>query len=149
MSERILSIKINGFPCPPSVNRMYSYPQGRVVKSKEYRTYEGAVYAWLVGNQEQIKAIRGFVKDIGYHVIHIDAVFHMLASSIICKNGKPKKNDTSNRLKALHDVLAKYIIGIDDSFFWSGSFSKVGIESDAESVDIVLKLRKIDEGEGC
>lgn len=146
MSDRVLSIKISKFPAPPSVNRMYRHVNGRVMKSKEYRDYEAAGYHWLVSNQEQIKAIRQFVKDIGYQVIHIDAMFNMFRGSILCKNGKPKKNDTSNRLKALHDVLANQIIGIDDSFFWSGSFGKVAIDDDlVEFVDIVLKLRKIEE----
>ncbi len=96
---------------------------------------------WFQLNQLTVQALRIFTKDIGDYVFHIDACFHMERSEIICKNGKPKKNDTSNRLKGLHDVLS-VIIGIDDSYFWSCSADKQAVDHvDKSGVTIVLKLR--------
>ncbi len=147
MSSRVMSLEIKNFPHPPSVNRMYAYPQGRVVKSKEYAQYDKQIIKWRINNQDKMLYIQQFVKELGALVIHIDATFYMFREGIICKNGKPKRNDTSNRIKILHDVLSG-LIGIDDCYFWSGSFSKTGIEKaegSSEYVDLVLKLRTIDE----
>ena len=140
--ERQLSFSIKAFPSPPSVNGLYAYTGKRVVKSKAYRVYEGNVHRWVLMNQDTIIKLRTFFTDIGSYVIHIDTTFNMLGTSIVCKNGKPKRNDTSNRLKALHDVLAA-VIGIDDSYFWSGSFSKIPTIAAEDFVDIDFKLRTI------
>ena len=112
-------------------------------KTKAYQNYEKAVYNWLVMNMPQVKAAREYAKGLGEGVFHVDATFNMLRKSVVCLNGKPKRNDTSNRLKALHDMLSSIILGIDDSYFWSGSFSKQVIEEGPEYVSLVLKIRAI------
>lgn len=135
---------IEGFPMPPSTNTLHTVARGRIIKAKTYREYEKKVTAWLVENQDVIKGVRGFVKDLAPNVIHIDASFAMSKKDIIGVDGKPRRNDTSNRLKALHDVLSNIIIGIDDSYFWSGSFTKIAVASRSEAcVNIRLKLRDI------
>lgn len=145
--ERVLTITVNQFPMPPTLNQLYTFPRKEssraIQKSRTYAAYEKAVHKWLLSNQDQVAAIRQFVKDIGYHVIHVDAVFHFLRKHILCKEDKPLRNDTSNRLKALHDVLSRQIVGVDDSYFWSGSFSKLAIESGNEFVNVKFKLRNI------
>lgn len=144
LNARPLSFVIDGFPLPPSVNGLYAWVQGRMVKSKEYRDYEKKVHSWLVDNQEQIKSVRQFIKNLGLQVIHIDSVFHITKHEIICLNGKPKRNDTANRLKALHDVLASFILGIDDSYFWSCAADKIAVDGKSSAcVNITLKLRNI------
>lgn len=144
LAPRAMEITITGLPVPPSVNQLYAYVCNRLIKTKSYKLYEHATYKWLTVNPEQIRNVRTFFKDIGDHVIHVDAIFHMKRKDVICKTGKPKKNDTSNRLKALHDILGSVIIGVDDSYFWSGSFEKIAIDDSGEpSVDITFKLRKI------
>lgn len=143
--ERQLSYSIKAFPSPPSVNRLYAYKAGRVRKTQEYRSYEREVSGWAIRNQPTIKELRAFFVEIGPLVIHVDSVFNMSKSSILCLNGKPKRNDTSNMIKALHDVLAA-VIGVDDSYFWSGAFNKVAITDSAvteDYVDIEFKLRTI------
>lgn len=77
--------------------------------------------------------------------IHIDTVFYMQRSRIFTKAGTPKRNDTSNRLKALHDALAK-MLGIDDSYFWSCSADKVAVDDEAdEGVDITMVISTYEE----
>lgn len=139
---------ITNFPVPPSANRLYAHVQSRngmrMVKTRDYRAYERMVYQWLTANSEQVKGTRQLVKDIGDQVLHVDSTFHMGRSEIVCKNGKPKKNDTANRLKALHDMLSSVIVGIDDCYFWSGSFDKVVIDDEKLGhVTITFRLRKI------
>lgn len=77
--------------------------------------------------------------------MHVDTVFFMLRGRILCKDGTPRRNDTSNRLKALHDVLAE-ILGIDDSFFFSGSYDKVAVDDESKvGVDIVMVVAAYEE----
>ncbi len=137
-------LSLSRFPCPPSVNRLYIYGNRRVQKSNEYRNYETEVAFWRSANPDQVKKAAEFAKHLGDQVIHVDATFHMLRKNVLCKNGKPKKNDTSNRIKALHDVISASIIEIDDSYFFSGSFDKVAIDGDGdEFVDIVMSFRSV------
>ncbi len=132
---------IRGFPVPPSVNQLHRFVNGRVIKSKAYNDYERAVFKWITTNQEQVKSVRDFLKDLGEYVLDVSAVFHMEKKSIVCLNGKPKRNDTSNRLKALHDALSTAILGIDDCYFWSCSADKVVGD---DHVEITIRLRTID-----
>ena len=142
--SRLMELTITNFPIPPTVNKLYAYVGGRMVKAKCYRDYERACYVWLTTNPQQVAQLRQFTRDIGSYVLHVDACFYMSKRSIVCLNGKPKKNDTSNRLKPLHDVLSSIIIGVDDSYFWSGSFTKFSVDDAVEPyVNIVLKLREI------
>lgn len=149
---RRMVLCIAKFPMPPSSNQIYEPIQKRfggvgIRKSKVYKKYEGQVIQWLIANQSQIKEIRTFVQSITPHVIHVDAKFWMPKKEIVTADGKPKKNDTANRLKALHDVLSTLIIQIDDSYFWSGGFSKEALPDEDEAaesyVDIVLNLRTV------
>jgi Holliday junction resolvase RusA-like endonuclease len=138
------SVEIPNFPMPPTANGLYAWNGRRMVKTKAYTDYDKAVMHWLVMNQDCVRLVRDYVKEIEKQVLHIETTFHMSKSSILCKDGRPKKNDTSNRIKALHDVLASVILGIDDSYFWSGTFSKTIAEFDP-FVFINISLRKIEE----
>lgn len=138
-----ISVAITGFPMPPSVNALYAHVSGRTVKTRVYRDYEQAVYHWMISNGPQVDACRALVKSLDGKVLHVDAMFYMLRKSILCLNGKPKRNDTSNRLKALHDVLGSIVLLIDDSYFWAGSFSKQICETKAY-VDINFKTCNVE-----
>lgn len=142
--DRTLSFTLTGFPMPPSVNHLYGWSPGagRLVKSKLCTNYERTVGKWVLTNQAQLEKLRLFTKDLGAYVFDVAAMFHMERSSIICLNGKPKKNDTSNRIKALHDVLSS-IVGVDDSYFWSLSADKQATDN-KPFVDIIFKLRNIE-----
>lgn len=138
-----MEFTITGFPVPPSVNALYRFGHGKVHKSKSYKEYERSVYAWINANQAQVKGVREFLKDISPYVLDVSAMFYMPRTEIVCLDGRPKRNDTSNRLKALHDALSAAILGIDDCYFWSGGFNKC--PADEPSVEIIFKLRMIDE----
>lgn len=135
------SFKIVRFPLPPSVNALYSSigHSGRRVKSKAYLNYQRSVYNWLGSNLEQVKVGRSICSKVNgtKAVLEVNATFYMEHRSIRCKDGRPKRNDTSNRLKALHDALSDIVLGIDDSYFWNGTFKKVSVDDPKlEGVDI-------------
>lgn len=116
------------FPLPPSANALYANFGKRRIKTAVYKQFEQAARFWLLRNSRQIDEARSLTLETGPRkFIHIDTVFFMLRKNIICKDGTPKRNDTSNRLKALHDVLAQ-ILGLDDCWFFSGSYDKVAVD---------------------
>lgn len=55
--------------------------------------------------------------------IQLKTLFLFPPAKLLCKDGRTKKLDVTNRIKGLEDQVSK-IIGIDDKHFWSGSYSK-------------------------
>ena len=102
--------------------------------------------AWMKYHSAEIDVARELTLAAGpRRFIHVDTVFYMLRGRILCKDGNPKRNDTSNRIKALHDALAK-ILGIDDSYFFSGSYDKLGVEDENKvGVDITMVISDYQE----
>jgi Holliday junction resolvase RusA-like endonuclease len=122
-------ITLNGLPMPPSINAAYANtPKGRI-KTKAYRDFEKAMEEYRLKN---LKAVNEAKWDIHRQtllgkVLHVDCEFMFPVGKIICQGpkiqGKPKRLDASNRIKCLEDALSKMLL-VDDSYFWSGSFSK-------------------------
>jgi hypothetical protein len=145
-----MEFQILNFPVPPSVNQLYSnlgFNSGRRVKSKVYIQYQQSVRNWLAANLDKVQGARGLAQEVygTAQVFHVETTFYMLRKDIICKNGCPKKNDTSNRLKALYDVLEDIVLGLDDLYFWSGTFHKIAVDDLKEvRVDMNFKLRKLE-----
>ncbi len=144
-------IYLKSFPMPPSSNNAYATcADGRRHKSKEARAFGKDVEAWHWSNAQVVRRqLTGLQEDmvlkgIKLYVFNVDAIFWMRRSSIICKDGTPKRNDTSNRIKLLHDALAG-VLGIDDSMFWSGTFDKIAIDAanPREWVDVTIRAREM------
>lgn len=140
-------VLLKNLPMPPSSNNLYAtiMIKGRPVrvKSKGLRMFEKEMAEWAMTHRESLNLAKEFAKKLQKgQVIEVHKKFIFNRSSIITLKNKPKKNDTSNRIKAIEDTLAK-LIGIDDSYFWSGSYDKVGstLEIQREFVDITLMSR--------
>lgn len=149
-------IEIHGFPMPPSDNKLKTpalirgKPRSR--ESSEYSAYKFAALIWSKKNHEAIEKAREFTLQCqpGW-AIKIDRVFWFKADSVICisdgkkgsttRAGDPKRNDTFNRIKALHDVFSA-LLGLDDKWFWAGNTEKKILSHPAfpECVDITLSL---------
>lgn len=142
-------------PIPPSVNKMYKtvriktragfiYKRG---KGEEMRLWERDMAVWAVLNADALRQVSQYVKQnlrVGT-VLRVDASFYFKIERIMCKDGKPKRLDTSNYLKALHDVIAA-LIGVDDCYFFDGEFRKRMMEpSRPECVDVIIQLIQIPE----
>ena len=141
---------LTGFPLPPSANGLYKSVGRRRAKSSDYLAFERSAIAWMRWHTIEIDEARELTLLTGPNrYIHIDCVFYMLRERIICKSGLPKKNDTSNRLKALHDALSQ-ILGIDDCYFFSGSFDKVAVDDPSEvGVDVTMVISEYKERDRC
>lgn len=122
----MIPFEIRGFPMPPSANGLYSNNSrtGGRHKSEKYSAYEDEVRLWMYKNNHQLDIARRMLQDLGHgEVLLVDRTYFFKAYRIISKAGKPLRNDTTNRIKALDDVLA-LILGIDDSYFWDGDHKK-------------------------
>lgn len=137
-----------GFPLPPSVNTLYrNLPAGRGrAKTQKYRTYENTCRIWMLQNQNQLWQARALAMDAAaqpFSVLRVDSMFYFEASRILTMAGKPKRNDSSNYLKAPLDMLAQ-MLHIDDSYFWSGFYDKEPVDHpEYERVDFRLTLVQI------
>lgn len=129
-------------PMPPSANNLYATIGRKRVKSKGYKAYELAVQTWTLTHHQQVQMARGLANMLlPKRIIHAEMAFYQRRSSILTKDWKPKRNDTANRIKALHDVIAQFSY-IDDCWFWSGDYRKTAIAETAETewVDVTLTL---------
>lgn len=125
-------IVLQRFPMPPTANHLYSTlaPRpgkkfGARTKSKYYLAFLRSAQTWAMINHHEVRAARDYVsKCKPGRFLRIDCQFHFLEREIFTKEYLPRKNDTSNRTKALHDALSD-ILHIDDSYFWTHSGTKV------------------------
>lgn len=125
---------------PPSVNTaFYTDRQTQTRhKSSEYRSYERECSSWALRNAHALGRARDLTLKTGPGAfLSVDHTFYFLAGDILMladsrtvrpgerrkRRGDPKKNDTSNRIKILDDCLGR-LLGIDDCFFWDGSYRK-------------------------
>lgn len=136
---------------PTTVNRLYS--SGRFSgkskrwKSDEYNSFLTQAQYWEMHRQSLVAKSADLCKSMvleGY-LIRVDTYFVFRQTDLWTKpktkkdKPKPKQLDASNRIKAMHDVLAK-MLGIDDKYFWGGNFEKV--QGNQQYVTIIIKFCK-------
>lgn len=134
---------------PLSSNRLqagYRTATGRPISSKAYVSYQEIVHDWNLINWSVAAPARatiaGAIKSDPKLKLNINTIFFFEQKKILCKDGSVKRNDTSNRLKALYDCLSKQVLLIEDKYFWAGSFDKAAAQpGEQESVAISIKLR--------
>ncbi len=114
------------FPMSPSVNEIYSNVAGRGrIKTPIYRCFERDAMIWNMKNSLLVQDCQKKISEMPIsQAIRVNRVFSFPVTSILNKLGRPKRNDTANRIKALDDAMAA-ILGVDDCIFWSGSEDKV------------------------
>jgi len=112
------SIVFDGLPIPPTSNMQYAIvfrPTGRqFVPKKELVQYKKAMADYFLRNHVAIKHAREVLG--GGKALSVQAFFAFERSRLFTKKGNFKRLDVSNRLKALHDCLAKALL-LDDSCF--------------------------------
>lgn len=143
------SMILKNLPLPPSANALYkTIRRGNKMfraKSAEYGEYHSEMKLWCLKHGPLLEVARNWALQIGpKRFIKIDVLFRFREGRILCKDMTPKRNDTSNRIKALHDLLAE-AMGLDDKWFWSGSFDKTWTASPAfpEGCDVTLTILEL------
>lgn len=138
MLENSFIIVFQGIPIPPSENALYrNVPGVGRVKTSEYRQYEKRFLDWAREHFLEISK----AKEIGAEtLVDVDCSFFIDQKRLISQKGRPKKIDTSNRLKALHDCLAR-ILELDDSYFWGASAVKYPVANEHDE-QVVVRITR-------
>lgn len=142
---------LSKIPLPPSHNAAYRHNRvskaSQVVrrfKSQKFRNWDKEFNGWHYKNLNEVSKIKHSIHELvsnykikpGYIVIH--TYFHFFHKSIFTLKGMPKRLDTSNRVKIIHDAISS-VIGIDDSWFFNGCFYKRISEFKYEYCDVILE----------
>jgi len=153
----------DNLPFPPTVNKMYATvinpkfinwirrggnhrnPKGRPPQSyriltKDSNAYKARMAQWAIFNSDIVKKASDKLKEellLENKVIELRAYFCLPREQIWYKNGKFKKMDAANRLKALHDSLSD-VLGIDDKYFYPGPSPKVILSGDRKSECVLV-----------
>lgn len=143
----INSVQLKDLPVPPSINKAYAtdFRTRRRFKSRDYKLFEAMIKHWCAINPNALANAREFTTKLSSgEAFQIDITFYFPREKILTKQGKPKRNDTSNRIKIAHDVLAE-ILSIDDCYFWDGKFEKKALNSDHPGfMDVTMTIIEID-----
>lgn len=130
-------IIIKGFPLPPSSNKLYSAFKGRLVKSKGGREYDVKVDVFKIVYKRKLEAVKNEISKLNTNALKVSCIFVFHKNRIIGQKGQVKKLDVTNRVKQVHDNLAK-IIEIDDCHFFETPIKKVICESEKDEQVIII-----------
>lgn len=132
-----------GLPFPPSVNQLFSGKTRRYT-SEAYKAFKWEFDLW--SNQRSIRFMLPTTKKFLAQeiektngIIDIEFEFYFDRSTIITKQNKPKRNDTSNRIKGIEDSITE-LIGIDDAYFWNGRFKKLVTQYKEPYVNVTIRV---------
>lgn len=141
-----MTIVLPGLPIPPSENAMYvnrrqAGKRGRAA-SDELRYFWDHMEFWRLKNLPFANSARRAMA--GRSFLAIDCTFHFRRTRLYTGKGNVRRLDVSNRLKALHDSVAK-LLGVDDSEFFESSERKLGDLPDSHREYVDVQLRTLDQ----
>jgi Holliday junction resolvase RusA-like endonuclease len=114
------AILFTGIPIPPSQNGQYvtimHKGKQRRIKSKESQDWAREFEKWAIINVRTIIEAKNTIALWNSRFIEVSVFAGFKYERMVCKDGSPKKLDISNRLKALHDLIAEKI-KMDDCTF--------------------------------
>lgn len=130
---------------PPSSNNQYILVRrgGKTfhVASGKLKAYQNVMNSYPYRKEKTFKRDQKQILDwiAEGKKLQVDALFFFHKKSLFTLDGRVKKMDVSNRLKALHDALST-LMGVDDSLFFRVVAEKIqGDEEKAESVTVKIK----------
>jgi len=132
LGSEVQAIVFEDMPIPPTSNMQYAIvhrPNGRqFVPKKELVRYKKAMADYFLKNHVAIKHAR---EVLAGKALSVQAFFAFEYSRLYTKKGNFKRLDVSNRLKALHDCLAKALL-IDDCCFVHIGAAKYAVDTKEE-----------------
>jgi len=124
-------IWVTGLPIPPSSNGQYkpfkSKHTGKLSfkATPELEAYKRNLDLCFYKNPglflSNIKKLESWLANGIY--LEVKATFFLNVKTMLTQKGEPKRMDVSNKLKSLHDGLAK-LLQVDDSLFFKISAEK-------------------------
>lgn len=130
-----------GMPIPPSINHAYVNSKwGGRFKSQEMVLWERDFQAWTLTCRDHIRWVYESLnlEPSKFTRYALDCNFYFLKSRLLCKNGKTKKLDVDNRLKATFDAVSS-LLQFDDSLIYEGTFMKTITEA-TEHCDVRVRI---------
>lgn len=117
--------EIRQLPLAPSANKLHInvVRRGKIGfrrSSGEYLAFQHAMQIYELTNRANVSEIKQWAKD-RHLSLHLD--FYIPKTKLFCKDGRVKKFDHHNLLKAQIDGIAK-MLQFDDSLIWEVSASK-------------------------
>lgn len=126
------SFKMQNLPMPPSLNNSYMNVRGvGRVATKELINFRTALRVWEFDKKDVNAYLASKLRD---RVIRVDLKFYFAKKSVITKLNSVKKNDVSNRIKAIEDGLCS-IFDTDDKYVFTIAAHKMLSCDDNEYVD--------------
>lgn len=123
------------FPMSISVNKSHAVRtikgSARITKTKDGRLFDQEVAIWMLKNTHKLQKAKDEIKlalNQGYQ-LKLMLYFCFSHEQLWTKDGRVKRLDTNNRVKAAVDGIAK-ALDIDDSVFFAEEHEKV--ETDEE-----------------
>jgi hypothetical protein len=130
---------MKNLPMPPSLNNSYINVRGvGRVASKELINYKTALRVWGFDKQDVSYYLAKQLRD---QLIRIDLKFFFARKRVITKLNTVKKNDVSNRIKAIEDGLCS-IFDTDDKYVFSITAEKMISPDDNEFVNAEIYVLK-------
>lgn len=136
---------LSKLPMPPSENHQYAarafpgkhgknydgprkvgFTMARICPTSDLEKYQKSVEAeWKEKNLIAVYKCRDTLKQwmMKGLYIHVTSFAFWEYFDIFTKEGLPRKSDATNRVKALHDSLAR-VLEIDDCWFWNATVGK-------------------------
>lgn len=135
-------IILDKMPIPPSSNA--SYRPARIGKTGRMRfvstnaliVWKNQMDHWSLRYAQDIRKAQEWSKQ--ENLFHVDCEFYFPYDRVYTKKGKPRKFDTSNLLKALHDKVCQ-ILEIDDCLIFDGSFKKRHHQSEHSYCKVIIQ----------
>lgn len=132
-------LKITKWPMPPTSNKLYSSFRGRLVKSKDGRAYDDKLDLFKMLYKRKLDVVKNQLKSlIEEHgkCLKISTVFVFHKNKVIGQKGQMKKLDATNRIKQVHDHLAR-LLEIDDCYFTNSIIDKATCDDPKEEQVII------------
>lgn len=133
-------ICLSGLPLPPSSNNQYKtvLMRGKMLRvpSADYKKFKADFGAWLYENKRAVEAAREKIAPLADAGLKCSVFLGFAACRLVSQKGKFKRLDVSNRMKALHDIVAD-ALGIDDSCFVSVTAEKFYVEAHEKESSVI------------
>lgn len=129
-----------GLPVPPEDNHLFRNVTAKGksfrVKTKQYREFNHAIDLWMVHNRNAI--LRARKKIPSDQPLYLVIKVNFKWSRVFCKDGRVKRMDGQNRMKATCDALS-VILGNDDRMVFDARIQKRWNKfTDREWIDVEI-----------
>jgi hypothetical protein len=154
------SFRLAKLPMPPSENDQYAarafpgkhskaysgerrsnFVMARICPTHTLEKYQKQVEEeWKAANLVAVYKCKNLLRDwmIKGLYIEVETFAWFPYFDIFTKEGTVRKNDSSNRVKALHDSLAR-VLEIDDSWFFDSAIRKRGLDKGSPFCSVIFR----------